>query len=368
LTESGLCGIQVNHGYANKPETCRLFPFNRILRIDDYLVVAPHPTLCPLQVLEGGKQSELSSHMTLRSSLSAQGVTTEFRQGRCATSDVARLIQLENAIVHLSEEYLEKADYTGFAIAQAELTHSMLGTSGQPPSNVDMRAFSSMLSRVVGIVPEADEAVNRSLVRVLVASTPALRAHLLFRGTTDAPPVIPQDIPNILLALRYVVRLAHDAGMRTITYQTVLSLFDGYQPLLRMLALIDRSVVWLPERTMTLWFHQDAGFQRQFINILQGLLPASQGQTGRLLGDLLCDRIQGETVHRLLFLKRLAARLAGQIVPFTDARAKNRPSLRQTVQMLLLKRLSDELLVKVAERQSRNIARMPASTVLVGQE
>lgn len=35
LTEDGLCGIQLEHGYDQKPETCRLFPFNQFHIVGD---------------------------------------------------------------------------------------------------------------------------------------------------------------------------------------------------------------------------------------------------------------------------------------------------------------------------------------------
>jgi hypothetical protein len=39
LTKDGRCATHVTHGFAAKPETCRLFPFNQFGLLGDYLIV-----------------------------------------------------------------------------------------------------------------------------------------------------------------------------------------------------------------------------------------------------------------------------------------------------------------------------------------
>src|SRR5450755_3003735 len=49
LEPTGLCHLEVAHGRAEKPLTCRLFPFNAIARIGEVRVVDFHNRICPLQ-------------------------------------------------------------------------------------------------------------------------------------------------------------------------------------------------------------------------------------------------------------------------------------------------------------------------------
>lgn len=49
LQADGLCAIETGHGRDAKPGTCRLFPFNRVYRVGDVLVVDVNTLLCPVQ-------------------------------------------------------------------------------------------------------------------------------------------------------------------------------------------------------------------------------------------------------------------------------------------------------------------------------
>ena len=49
LRDDNLCQIELDHGKAQKPGVCSLFPFNDFGRIGDTLVVSPH-FLCPLRL------------------------------------------------------------------------------------------------------------------------------------------------------------------------------------------------------------------------------------------------------------------------------------------------------------------------------
>lgn len=50
LTGDGLCRIEAEHGRADKPASCRLFPFNRVFRLGDYTIIDYNSVVCPLQV------------------------------------------------------------------------------------------------------------------------------------------------------------------------------------------------------------------------------------------------------------------------------------------------------------------------------
>ncbi len=53
LKSDGHCQIEVEHGRAAKPSTCKLFPFNRVFRVRDVRVIDVNTTLCPVQVADG---------------------------------------------------------------------------------------------------------------------------------------------------------------------------------------------------------------------------------------------------------------------------------------------------------------------------
>jgi hypothetical protein len=53
LASDGNCSIEVRHGRALKPSTCRLFPFNRVFKVGDVRVVDMNSILCPLRPAGG---------------------------------------------------------------------------------------------------------------------------------------------------------------------------------------------------------------------------------------------------------------------------------------------------------------------------
>jgi hypothetical protein len=49
LDGEGLCQIEVDHGRAAKPASCRLFPFNRVFRLGSWMIVDFNSVICPLE-------------------------------------------------------------------------------------------------------------------------------------------------------------------------------------------------------------------------------------------------------------------------------------------------------------------------------
>jgi Fe-S-cluster containining protein len=52
--DDGLCRIEVEDGRAAKPASCRLFPFNRVYRAGEHMIVDYNSVLCPLEVVADG--------------------------------------------------------------------------------------------------------------------------------------------------------------------------------------------------------------------------------------------------------------------------------------------------------------------------
>lgn len=73
LNTHGLCTLHVEDGYDAKPETCRLFPFNVLRRVANYVVVTPHSSLCPLEISSLGAERPESTHQELLKAMASQG-------------------------------------------------------------------------------------------------------------------------------------------------------------------------------------------------------------------------------------------------------------------------------------------------------
>jgi hypothetical protein len=57
LADDGRCGIELEHGRAAKPSTCRLFPVNRLMRVGSELIVDLQLTHCPLVDARSGPRT-----------------------------------------------------------------------------------------------------------------------------------------------------------------------------------------------------------------------------------------------------------------------------------------------------------------------
>ena len=53
LADDGLCRVEVEDGRSAKPASCRLFPFNRVFRAGELLVVDYNSVICPLRIADG---------------------------------------------------------------------------------------------------------------------------------------------------------------------------------------------------------------------------------------------------------------------------------------------------------------------------
>lgn len=140
LDKAGLCRIQTKGGYSAKPETCRLFPFNEFLRVGSFLVVLPHPGLCPLEIiLEKESNSDCSEHGNLLEAMALSGIDTHVASVGLDIDDAAGAIAAERRIVALSDDYLMADDYLAFAAAQMHI-HSG-GVSDSSVATTDLQCF-----------------------------------------------------------------------------------------------------------------------------------------------------------------------------------------------------------------------------------
>jgi hypothetical protein len=155
-----------------------------------------------------------------------------------------------------------------------------------------------------------------------------------------------------MAALYVICRLAFEAGMTAITYQTITRLLSGYAPLLSMLSYLDCKVAWKSTAVVPWPFDGDAEAQVAYLRIARLLLPSRQRSQAATLGATLRAHVPMAGLSRIQFLKALAAQLAGRIVPVGEEPEVrwSRSRLRSTVQHLALGALNDRLICAIAPR------------------
>jgi hypothetical protein len=324
LTQTGQCGIHANEGYDAKPELCRLFPFNDMRRVGQYLVVAPHRELCPLAVVDAGSVSESSSHKHLLQGMQAQGVAEVIPVAEPIGVDAVRLIELERAIVALSESHLRDSDYHEFAVAQLRATGQILAASGPQVAGaleLEEAALSKFVmhaSRILKVGGESRPAAA-VVVRTLIATTPFLRRHLVLREAVPQAAWSPWTyelgrIPHVLYGLYILASEAFAAGMRDVTLQTISRLYRDFVDVLFVLAHADVPMMWRSDVTIELPGRDRKRFALQYLKIAKALLPKEQARHPVPLVDVLSQHNVFDGADGIIFLKAVAGRLGGRLV------------------------------------------------------
>jgi len=336
LTAGQQCGIQIERGYDEKPETCRLFPFNMLTCVGDYLVVRPHQSLCPLRVLPVGKSSELSSHAQLLTALTRANITMDAPTARPIVPSVDALIALERRVVDLSHEYTSVAEYSSFAVAQLREGAAAMrdrpragGVASSEPADVEQ--FVQTVRQLLGVPEQHGRRHDESVMRVLAAATPSLRADMVLSSPSDlwsayAGHLALQHVPLALAVLHVLTTMAADAGTRPVTYQTAMGLYRANRGLIWTLAHLDNVMAWKSADLIGLRFHANEAWQSRYSRVVCTLLPSRQRRARARLGDIMGAAAPEHGLERLTFIKRLAHRLAGRIVPLE---CHVRPTLRQ---------------------------------------
>jgi Fe-S-cluster containining protein len=347
LTGDGLCGIHRDHGLAGKPGTCRLFPFNNIKEVAGYLVVAPHRGLCPLEVVKPGVYSQLSDHAELFTAMAA-GVDTDIARAVPIATDVDVLVGLERDIAGEARDRMWSGDYAGFVERQVELTLRARGVSsggqlGHDDYSVDEHYRHMWL--MLGIVPAPSLLHDVGIVAALVASTPAIRADIVFRvdqdGRTATRLAELGRLPRLCAALHVLTTLTAMTGVRTVTYQTIQGLMKSHHAFLWMLALVDEVVEWRRDAVVNSWDSGDEQSRRLYLNLVRALLPSYQSRARARLGEVVAKCLPDGLSDRALFLRAVAPRIVDGLEG-TEKRARrrwSRTSVRAAIQHWAISRL-----------------------------
>ena len=310
LTDGAQCSIQENHGFAAKPVTCRLFPFNRLQIAGDHLIVWPHPTLCPLRVVSGPARARQSRHDVLLDMLMESTIGSKVRMTP-ALQGVDNLFEREREIVRRSDECLDAPEYYSFVLIQLAATASKVRETNTP-TTATLKKYADLVWDMLGEVPLPDDVAVVNTVTVL---TPLVRSLFLWRADTTRP-ALPQveyvRLPYLLLSLYVLALLAKRAGA-VITYQTISQIAQDMRELLVVLAYADCPVTWRADTEINLTCQGPDDHRLRYIRVAKALLPACQRKSSTSLAEIIADQLPQDPVDRIVFLKRLATRLAGCI-------------------------------------------------------
>jgi len=343
LTADGQCSIHLKHGFTAKPETCRLFPFNQFSLVGDFLVVAPHPSLCPLEVSHELRSE--SDHALLLTTMSESGIFQRVPRLDSSLPRARDAVALERRILSLAPKHFADADSEGFAVAQMLATSGACETSGSAGDiGWKVAAWKSALRLMVG-VESGRSFADANVSRLMIAMTPVLRARLAFHPPGQAVYVPIDRVPFAILALEHFAVLAVTAGMQSVSYQTIMGLYRHYETVIKLAALADVRVRWVPQsrRDFAPTSIDTTESYGTFLTVARRL--ASDPPR---LADAIDEAFGNETLGRLDRLDQLARRLLGRIVP---ERSSVRATATCRVGCWVLRSAPRELLMSAASRR-----------------
>ncbi|MDB4912369.1 MAG: hypothetical protein JWM95_13 [Gemmatimonadetes bacterium] len=360
LSHDGRCGIQVSSGYDAKPETCRLFPFNNMMRVGRYLIVAPHEELCPLEVTTGGRLSKASDHRALLDTLASQGVWARVPECVTVGQDVETVMMIERRIVELSESCLGTDDYLEFAIQQVAC-----GVSVSASETDDARRCAQYLvttaNKLLGTAALVDYRGSNEFTRTMVASTPALRARFAFQRDRGGAvtTIAHRRVPVAMLAIYLIADAARRAGMQQITFQSLSSMTMRMRSLIGLMSILDVPVTWRSDVAIDLAAFRKADMQLHFVGVAKALLASTQLRQQKPLGEVLLEHAPSDALERVLFVKEAARCLAGKLIPVntltTNVSRKSAVRWRESAYRWALQRFSADLVCHAAWRGERHL-------------
>lgn len=320
LTPDARCGLHVSHGSDAKPETCRLFPFNNLRLCGDYLVVMPHPGLCPLTVVASGLRSSCSQHDALYAEFSRFGVTVSANEADLVMGPSDDAVAHERTCLAEIERTLDTGDVDALL---AELWRMDIGrASGKQPSTQaegGPRSAITAYSYLLGPRPELGRR-EAEFARTFLSVVPSLRARLVFVVRSDAwtPPLIDRAAVGAYCAATYeVVLRAAAAGVAPVTYQTVMQLSKSFSAVLWLLSVVDRPMRLCSTARVPL--DLPGGYLgKLYVQIIKQLLASNVALP---LIDLLAPIGRLEGRQRVRALTFIAERLAGRLVAADSAPA-----------------------------------------------
>jgi hypothetical protein len=348
LNGAGRCRIHLMHGFAAKPETCRLFPFNNLLLAGEHLVVAPHLSLCPLKVVSPSARSDLSDHGILLAQMSSHGIHGRISEAESDPAHIELTVRTERRLIDLSELYMSDGTYTRFAAAQlltARTGDPSAATAQAGDVEAEIRQYRAQVCEVLGVpLPPAEDF---GLAALFAALTPVVRSQFAFGWAGQAREGLilrSEQLPRLLIVLHLFASFAKQAGMEAITFQTVMQLLRRNKDLMVLLAHLNSTVCWCRAETIDAPVRATADYERAYLRIVKAL----QVSSGPDLYTLLCANLSARGHERLMCVKALAKQLARKVTICGTANGRKR-TLRARLQQWVHGHVNEKAMTDVTK-------------------
>ena len=249
LKPDGLCEIEVEHGYAAKPHTCRLFPFNRIFQVGEVRVVDFNSKICPLQDASATRTGQ--GWQELQKQIDAEGPTF-FGRGTVPPPPGAQEVgwdRHERWIRDAIDAHLDEPDYAAFAALQEEGAAALADGRPLPAPHSEPVLLRAAYLRTVlqgfrrhhGIAADARLAeAARLAARHASLLTCSWRLNMLLAREAAPYPDLIHMLPRHLLATAHLLELSHLARKTAPGLRAATETFQGAAPLIGLLALFPR--------------------------------------------------------------------------------------------------------------------------------
>lgn len=218
LRADHLCQIEVDHGKAQKPGVCSLFPFNSFARIGDTLVVSPH-FMCPLRLHVPPRPSAVAG-------THAQ-VQRDVRESGLGSLDIIPKPTLPRGVkpAEIVAREIAFRDLCTDALTRTPFHAVLLGASNDPARLQQYVQRAAALLDLPGLGPDPEQDAADDL---LLALAPTLRLGLLGYPSENVLAALALD--NLL------VRQFAALNQAPLSPQAAFQMLGSLAPLVRLLS------------------------------------------------------------------------------------------------------------------------------------
>jgi hypothetical protein len=175
---------------------------------------------------------------------------------------------------------------SGSTFFEFVVSHARSRTSSDEEARMICERFRGSLKSILGLWPTEASYSDKGLSEHMLALTPLLRWELLMPRADGRPLCASRErVPFVLAVLHVFVALAMDAGLKTVTYQTVMSVFRTQRQLIMLLGLADAKVLLRPDATVNLHWVGGRELHRAYIRCVKRIIRQRRTAT---LADILC--------------------------------------------------------------------------------
>ena len=250
LKPDGLCAIEVEHGYAEKPHTCRFFPFNRIFQIGDLRVVDFNSKICPLQDVASERTGQ--GWKELQKQIDDEGPSFFGRGDAPLPKGAAELgwAAHERTIRDAIEAHLDQPDYAAFAAFQEEAMLALMRQKPMPQPHSQQVTDRAGYLRTILASWRAHHGIDRDprlaeaarvASRQAALLTCSWRLSMILNREAGPYPGTIQMLPRHLLAAAHLLEAAHLARRTAPGLRAATEIFQGASPLIGVLSLFPQK-------------------------------------------------------------------------------------------------------------------------------